>query len=103
MCYSVVTEAHNITGVHEMLTSTFNTKDQNWQDGTTTYWFTLDGHDTGTGLSFDAERIDSSVFGIVDRAGHKTVVECDGMPVPNDNISDIVLRECKITDEMIQA
>ena len=79
-----------------MIASTFISKDQNWQDGTTTYWFVLDGTDYGTGRHFNSE-----LFGIVDCAGDKSVVEADGDSVSNEYLAAIVLRECKITDEMI--
>jgi hypothetical protein len=81
-----------------MIAATFSSKDQNWQSGTTTYWFVLDGTDYGTNKTFDNE-----TFGIVDCAGEKSVVEFDGAPVHNEYVDAIVLRVCKITDEMIYA
>ena len=79
-----------------MTTATFISKDQNWQDGATTYWFVLDGTDYGTEKTFENE-----TFGVVDCVGKKSVVYADGQPVANDYEASIVLRDCKITDEII--
>lgn len=35
----------------------FIEKDQNWEDGETTYWYELTGTDKGTGIEFDHETI----------------------------------------------
>ena len=61
--------------------ATYTTKDQNWNDETTTYWFDVDGE----------------TYGVVD-AGHdgKSVVDCDG--VPSD---DYTADQFEITEEMI--
>lgn len=79
-----------------MTQATFKSKDQNWQDGTTTYWFAMAGTDNGTGKQFDGER-----FGIVDEAGIFSVVAEDNIPVQNEYLSTIVLRECKITQKLL--
>ena len=44
-----------------MATATYTSKDQHWQDEKTTYWFEVDGHDNGTGASFE-----NQVFGIAE-------------------------------------
>lgn len=79
-----------------MLKVNYITKDQNWQAGTTTYWFDIDGTDYGTEKTFDNE-----IFSISDCNGNLTVIDVEGYPVQNEYVADIVLRECKITDEMI--
>ena len=79
-----------------MLKVNFNGKDQNWMNETTVYWFEIDGTDYGTEKTFDCQ-----MFGIADCNGHLTVVDIEGYPVLNEYVVNIVLRECKITDEMI--
>ena len=77
-----------------MTTATFTGKNQNSQNGTTTYWFVLDGTDYGTDREFDNE-----TFGIVDAGGVLSTVESDGAPTQNEYLAAIILRECKITPE----
>lgn len=79
-----------------MITATFSSKDRNWQNESTTYWFVINGTDRGTEKSFD-----NQTFGIVDCNGDKSVVEADGSPTSNEYITQIVLRDCKITDAML--
>ena len=79
-----------------MIAVTFTSKDQNWQDGTTTYWFVLDGTDYGAGCGFDHE-----MFGIVDDSGNFSAVESDGTSIQNDHLTHIILRYCKITAKII--
>lgn len=81
-----------------MTTANYISKDQNFQNESTTYWFILDGMDYGTEKTFESE-----TFGIVDCNGKKSVVDVDGAPVANEYTVAIVLRECKITEEMISA
>jgi len=81
-----------------MTTANYISKDQHFQNASTTYWFILDGTDYGTGKTFESEE-----FGIVDCNGKKSVVDVDGAPVANEYTAAIVLRDCKITDEMIYA
>lgn len=78
------------------MNATFISKDQNWQDGTTTYWFQLDGADYRTGREFD-----NVVFGIVDEAGELTAVDSDNVPLRNEPLAALVARECKITEELV--
>lgn len=78
--------------------ATFISKDQNWQDGTTTYWFTLDGVDYGSNREFSSE-----TFGIVDNAGELVVVDSESMPVLNEVVVSVVKRECRLTDEIVKS
>lgn len=57
-------------------------KDQNWTDGTTTYWFDVDGE----------------TYGVVESEGQRTVVDCDGAPT-----TDFVADQFEITTEMVSA
>ena len=59
-----------------MVTVEYNGKDQNWQDETTIYWFTLDGKDYGTGFTFH-----NSVYGVADSNGNTSILDCDGCPM----------------------
>lgn len=79
-----------------MLKVNYISKDQNFNNETTIYWFEIDGTDYGSEKTFDNE-----TFGVADCNGHLAVVDNDGCPVLNDYIEMVVLRECKITDEMI--
>ena len=79
-----------------MATATYTTKDQNWQDETTTYWFEVDGHDNGTGMSFE-----NQVFGIAESGNDNTVVDCDGSPCTEGDAATIAVRKVSIaTDDM---
>jgi len=64
----------------------YSSKDQNYQDETTIYWF----------------KDESNVFyGIADCNGKLTALDCDGMPIDYNNyLRDKVLSECVITEEM---
>ena len=76
--------------------ATYTSKDQNWQDETTIYWFEISGDDTGTGASFDAQ-----VFGIAESGGDDTVVDCDGSPCTEGDAVTIAVRNVAIvTDDM---
>lgn len=59
----------------------FIEKDNNWTDGTTTYWFAVDGE----------------TFGVVEggESWNSKVVDCDGMPSDAYTLDDLV-----VTDEM---
>lgn len=61
--------------------ATYISKDQNWNDGTTTYWFDVNGE----------------TYGVVD-AGYdaKAVVDCDSVPT-----TDFITDNFEITEEMI--
>ena len=62
---------------------------------TTVYWFKIDG------TAYDQFDTFAAIVGVSDCNGHLTVVDVDGYPVLNEYVVNIVLRECKITDEMI--
>lgn len=71
----------------------FITKDQNWQDETTIYWFSLVGTDSGTGCEMNG------VYGIADCNGEESVVDCDGCPLtPGDWETIAVERHAIVTD-----
>ena len=78
-----------------MIKAKFSSTAHNHLDGETTYWFTIDGTDYGTDKTFNNE-----MFGIADNGTTKTVLDHDAYPVENEYIKNIVLRDCKITDEM---
>ena len=63
-----------------MVTVEYNGKDQNWQDETTIYWFTLNGKDYGTEIRFS-----DSVYGLADNNGDTTLLDCDGCPMVEGN------------------
>lgn len=64
----------------------YQTKDQNFADGTTIYWF-KDG--------------EGELYGVADCNGRLTALDGDGMPIDyNDYLRDKVLNECVITEEM---
>ena len=71
-----------------MIASTFTSKDQNWQDGTTTYWFVLNG-----------DKFDNETFGIVVSDTDSDVVDYCGYPLQNDHIKNTVLRHCDVTTQ----
>ena len=76
--------------------ATYTSKDQNWQDETTIYWFEISGVDIGTGASLDAQ-----VFGIAESGGDDTVVDCDGSPCTEGDAVTIAVRKVAIvTDDM---
>jgi hypothetical protein len=71
-------------------------KDQNWQEGTTTYWFELSGRDFGTACEFDAE-----MFGVCESGEESGILDCDGYPMTVGDRAEIAAkRHCIVTDEM---
>lgn len=64
------------------ITATFITKDQNWTDGTTVYWFDIEGE----------------TFGVLQEGSDSKVVDCDGNPTTEYSASQFT-----ITDDMIFA
>ena len=81
----------------EIIKVNYISKDQDWHNETTVYWFKIDGTDYGTEKTFEAE-----TFGVADCNGNLTVIDIKGYPVENEYVANIVLRECKITDEMVE-
>lgn len=79
-----------------MATAQFISKDQNWQDESTIYWFKLDGADHGTSHTFDG-----AVFGIWESGPTAAVLDADGCPLTEgDGITIAVRRACVVTDEL---
>lgn len=67
-----------------MATATYHTKDQNWTNGSTTYWFDMDGE----------------LYGVVEGEG-AGVVDSDGHPIDyNGDLRRSVERACIVTDAM---
>lgn len=76
--------------------ATANPADQSWYDGTTTYWFELNGHDDATGVEFDGD-----VFGVVESDDEPQLVGVDGCPVnTDDHVGMAAQRLCVVTDAM---
>lgn len=74
----------------------FKSKDQNWQQESTTYWFELTGSDEGTGREFDGD-----VFGVVESGKDSKIVDCDGCPLTAGDAQEIaVKRHAAVTAEM---
>lgn len=67
------------------LTSTYTGKDQNWNQGTTTYWFDLSNGET---------------YGVVEggESWNSSVVDVDGGPV--DEVPQAIERVLVVTQEM---
>ena len=79
-----------------MATATYTSKDQNWQDEQTIYWFEISGDDSGTGGSFEDQ-----VFGIAESGGDDAVVDCDGcLCTEGDAVTIAVRRVAIVTDDM---
>ena len=77
----------------------FKSKDQNWQEESTTYWFELTGEDFGTACEFDA-----AIFGVRESDGESRILDCDGCPMTDGDYEAIaVKRHCIVTDKMRDA
>jgi len=76
-------------------TAEFFTADQNWQQGSTTYWFRLNGECSGREFTND-------VFGICEESCFDPVVlDCDGSPVDyNEHLRSVVAQLCVVNDEV---
>ena len=78
-----------------MATATFSSKDQNWAEEATTYWFTVTGSDYNSGIEFDG------VYGVRESGGESIVVDSDGVPLDyNDSTLNAINRLCVVTDAM---
>lgn len=67
-----------------MKTATYIEKDQNWMDGSTTYWFDVDGDE----------------YGVVE-GENAGVVDSDSDPIDyNDGLRAEIEARCIVTDEM---
>jgi hypothetical protein len=79
-----------------MAISEFITADQNWQEQSTTYWFSLSGKDCGTGYVFDGDE-----YGICESSGESVVVDEDGAPrMDCDRVVCAVRNTVQITDDL---
>ncbi|MCP4282817.1 MAG: hypothetical protein GY776_22835, partial [Alteromonas sp.] len=71
-------------------------KDQNWNDGSTTYWFNVNGECGAFGIDFDNE-----TYGIAESGGESKLLDCDGCPMnEGDGESIAVIGLLVVTDEM---
>ena len=62
-------------------------KDQNWADETTIYWF--------------EEECSGEIYDIADNNGFIKPLDCDGTPIEGDDyLVNKLLTECVITEEM---
>lgn len=70
-----------------MSKATYISKDHNFQDATTIYWFELDGE----------------TWGVSDCNGERKIIDCDGYPVNTDDAKNVHLKDALIiTEEMEQ-
>jgi len=80
-----------------MANAIYISKDQNWQDEETVYWFQIEGEDYGTGAIFRGE-----TFGVVESAGDTIFVDSEGYPI-DGNGNEVAVRsalEGAVTDAM---
>jgi hypothetical protein len=74
----------------------FKTKEQDWENEATIYWFELNGTDYGTGCEFDNEWV-----GVCESNGESMILDRYGCPAtPGDNIEMAATCHCVVTDEM---
>jgi len=75
----------------------FIEKDQNWDAGSTTYWFNLTGTDYGTEIEFDNE-----TYGIIESGcDDPVVVDSENRPMTaGDRRTIAVINSIRVTDEM---
>ena len=77
-----------------MATATFTGKDQNWQDGTTVYWFEIDGE--ASGFEFN-----NTVYGVVESGSYFKIIDADGFLFsPREHECRTVARLVHVTDAM---
>lgn len=76
---------------------TYISRDQDWANKSTTYWFRLDGQDYGTKIEFDDE-----VFGVVESGcDAPMIVDCDGAPITvGDGVEIAARRHCIVSDDL---
>ena len=87
---------HQLNGENEMnnqIKATFISKDQNFQDEQTIYWFNVEGTKNND---------EDGVWGVFQSGGETGLVDCDGCPCNTDDshIAE-VFRACDVTEEMI--
>lgn len=81
-----------------MATAEFQGKDQNTQDESTIYWFTLHGSHEATGIEFNGME-----YGLIDQHGVIRVVDMHGAPEANNHVELAVLSTARITANMVAA
>ena len=74
---------------------TYISKDQDWANESTTYWFRLSGIDYGTQIEFDGD-----VFGVVESGcDAPRIVDCDVAPLTVGDGTEIAARRhCVVTE-----
>jgi len=79
-----------------MTTATYMSKDNNWANESTTYWFELNGEDDGTSYQFA-----SDVYGVAESGGESSFLDCDGAPLTEGDHEWIAVNNVvAVTDEM---
>lgn len=73
------------------VTAVFVEKDQDWQNGITTYWFEVVS---------ESEYLESGTYGVVESGGHVDYVHEDGGTMYNENERRELAEAIEITDEM---
>jgi hypothetical protein len=82
-----------------MATAAFNSKDQDWNNESTTYWFEISGTDYGTGVDF--EEYAGELFGICESGPEMKVLDNDGAPLTGSDALAIAVTSCAmVTDGM---
>jgi len=82
-----------------MATATFNSKDQDWNNGSTTYWFEISGTDYGTGTDF--AEFEGELFGVCESGSEVKILDNDGAPLTAGDRLTIAATNCaRVTDEM---
>jgi len=79
-----------------MITVKYLSKDNDWQDGSTTYWFEL------TGTEYGVSGFAGGVFGVVESGDYDAVfVDADNYPIADSGSDAIVAKKyCIVTDAM---
>ena len=84
-----------------MATATYVEKQVYSQDGFTTYWFTVDGLDQGTGVEFDNEQYGVSETWDDDDNLDTVIVDCESsIQTEGDAVTIAVRRVAIVTDDM---
>ena len=64
--------------------SKYISKDQNWANESTTYWFEFDGAEVG----------------VVESGSETYPVDHNSQPIENENLEAQIMAACVVTDEM---
>ena len=74
-------------------------KDNNYSDGSTTYWFEVE--ESAAEYLSTINALAGDVYGISDCSGFLTVVDDESYPIGgNEFVCDYLLSNCVITDEI---